>query len=65
MGMGDSTLGGQSYFLNINKGFCNDQGPCTVLAGKVGVMFEDGTVADPARYGRDRRHERALVRRRH
>ena len=49
MGMGDSTLGGQSYFLNINKGFCNDQGPCTVLAGKVGVMFEDGTVADPAK----------------
>jgi hypothetical protein len=51
MGMGgmDSTLSGQTYFLNIDKGFCNDQGPCTVLAGKVGVMFEDGTKADPAK----------------
>jgi len=49
MGMGDSTLAGQSYMLSIGKGFCNDNGPCTVLGGKVGVMFEDGTAATPAK----------------
>lgn len=47
--MGDSTLSGQTFMLNINKGFCNDEGPCTVLAGKVGVMFEDGSEANPAK----------------
>jgi hypothetical protein len=49
MGMGDSTLSGQTYFLNINKGFCNGNGPCTVLAGQVGILFEDGTIADPSK----------------
>jgi len=49
MGMGDSTLAGQSFFLNIVKGFCNEKGPCTVLGGRVGVMFEDGTEANPAK----------------
>jgi hypothetical protein len=47
-GMGDNTLGGQTFALSINKGFCNDDGPCTVYAGKLGVMFEDGTPATPA-----------------
>jgi len=46
-GGGDSTLGGQTFFLSINKGFCNDAGPCTVYGGKVGVMYEDGTAATP------------------
>ncbi|KAF2400595.1 hypothetical protein EJ06DRAFT_397833 [Trichodelitschia bisporula] len=46
---GDSTLAGQSYFLNIKKGFCNENAPCTVYAGKVGVQFEDGTKADPSK----------------
>jgi hypothetical protein len=44
----DSTLSGQSFFLSIDKGFCNGNSSCTVLAGKVGVMFEDGSEADPA-----------------
>jgi hypothetical protein len=48
-GMGDNTLGGQTFSLSINKGFCNDNGPCTVYAGKLGVMFEDGTPATPAK----------------
>jgi hypothetical protein len=50
MGMGhDSTLSGQTYFLNINRGFCNENGPCTVFAGRVGVMFLNGTKADPSK----------------
>jgi hypothetical protein len=44
----DSTLSGDTFMLNINKGFCNGNSSCTVLGGKVGVMFEDGTEADPA-----------------
>jgi len=44
----DSTLSGQSFMLNINKGFCNSNNSCTVLGGKIGAMFEDGTEADPA-----------------
>jgi len=45
-GMGhDNTLSGKSYFLNI-KNFCNEKGPCTVYAGKVGVEFADGTPAE-------------------
>lgn len=48
MGMGgDSTLSGQTYILSINKGFCNEAGPCTVYGGRVGVMYEDGTPATP------------------
>lgn len=43
----DNTLGGQTFSLNINKGFCNDDADCTVYAGKLGVMFEDGTPATP------------------
>ncbi|KAF2675195.1 hypothetical protein BT63DRAFT_31242 [Microthyrium microscopicum] len=46
---GDSTLAGQTYMLNIAKGFCNSAGPCTVLGGQVGVMFTDGVKADPAK----------------
>jgi len=41
-GHGDSTLGGKSYMLNIQK-FCN---PCTVYAGKITIDFADGTPAD-------------------
>jgi hypothetical protein len=51
MGMGgDSTLSGQSFWLKIQKGLCNDisKGPCTVLAGRVGVVWADGREATPA-----------------
>ena len=50
MGMGDSTLAGQSFFLSIRNGLCNDiaKGPCTVLAGKVGIVWADGRAATPA-----------------
>jgi hypothetical protein len=53
MGMGgDSTLGGQTFFMNINKGICNatahENGPCTVYGGNVKIMFADGTLATPA-----------------
>jgi len=44
----DSTLTGNMFFQTISKGFCNDKGPCTVLAGKVGVMYADGSPADPS-----------------
>jgi hypothetical protein len=50
MGMGDSTLGGQTFMLSINKGICNEQtnGPCTVFGGNVRILYEDGTDATPA-----------------
>ena len=44
----DSTLSGDRFTLNIDHGFCNANSSCTVLGGKVGVMFEDGTPADPS-----------------
>lgn len=47
-GMGDSTLRGNMFFSSIRNGFCNEKGPCTVLAGKVGVSFVDGSKADPS-----------------
>ena len=45
----DSTLMGQSFFLPIKEGMCNkgDKG-CTVLAGKVSLMYTDGKQADPS-----------------
>jgi hypothetical protein len=52
MGMGDSTLGGQTFFLNINRGICNvttKNGPCTVYGGNVKIFHEDGvTEATPS-----------------
>jgi hypothetical protein len=42
----DSSLSGQMFMLSMNKGFCNDNGPCTVLAGKAGVQYADGSKAD-------------------
>jgi hypothetical protein len=42
----DSSLTGQMFMLSMNKGFCNDNGPCTILAGKAGVQFADGSKAD-------------------
>ncbi|KAF2436859.1 hypothetical protein EJ08DRAFT_655026 [Tothia fuscella] len=50
MGMGDSTLGGTSFMLNMEKGICSDKtnGPCTVFGGNVSVYFEDGRKATPA-----------------
>jgi len=42
----DSSLTGQMFMLSINKGFCNDNGPCTILAGKAGVQYADGSKAD-------------------
>jgi hypothetical protein len=49
-GLGDSTLMGQSFFGSITKGLCNNMGTkqdCTMLAGRVGVMWADGRPADP------------------
>jgi hypothetical protein len=46
MGGMDSSLTGQMFMLSINKGFCNDNGPCTILAGKAGVQYADGSKAD-------------------
>ena len=37
---------GQMFMLSINKGFCDDNGPCTILAGKAGVQYADGSKAD-------------------
>lgn len=50
MGMGDSTSMGQSFFLSVRNGMCNElaKGPCTILAGRVGVMWIDGKKADPS-----------------
>jgi hypothetical protein len=39
---------GQSIFMSMPKTLCNRDGPCTVLAGKVGVMYADGKEALPA-----------------
>ena len=41
---------GQSFFLSIRDGLCNSivKGPCSILAGKVGVMWTDGRQADPS-----------------
>jgi hypothetical protein len=47
-GMGDSTVLGQTNFFKLPEGFCNKDGPCTVLGGRVGLMFENGTVPGPA-----------------
>jgi hypothetical protein len=45
----DSTLMGQSFMMNIKEGLCNQKGQaCTVLAGKVGLMYTDGKPADPS-----------------
>jgi hypothetical protein len=63
-GKGDSTLGGQAYFGSITKGICNNLGKdaksqdCTMLAGRVGVMWADGRQADPSN-GEPNRSEEA------
>jgi hypothetical protein len=36
------------FMLNMRNGFCNDHGPCTIIAGRAGVMFTDGSKADPS-----------------
>jgi hypothetical protein len=38
---------GQMFFTTLKDGFCNKDGPCTILAGKVGVQYADGTEANP------------------
>jgi hypothetical protein len=50
MGMGDSTLGGTTFFVGLNQGICSTttNGPCTVYGGNVSVQFKDGTKATPA-----------------
>jgi hypothetical protein len=45
---GDSTLLGDTFFGAINNGFCNDNGPCSVLSSRVQLEFEDGKPATPA-----------------
>jgi hypothetical protein len=44
----DSTMMGQSFFYRMPRTLCNSQGDCTVLAAKVGVMFADGSEANPS-----------------
>jgi hypothetical protein len=43
---------GQSFVGTITKGFCNNMDnkiqDCTMLAGRVGVMWADGRQADPS-----------------
>lgn len=50
MGMGDSTLSGQSFFVNMAQGICSSttNGPCTVFGGNVSVEFANGTKATPS-----------------
>jgi len=47
-GFGDSTMQGQSIRYSMPKTLCNSNGPCTVLAGQVGIVFADGKQATPA-----------------
>jgi hypothetical protein len=54
-GIGDSTSWGSPFFGSVVKGLCNNNGKdkqqnCTMLAGRVGVMWADGTgrIADPS-----------------
>jgi hypothetical protein len=55
-GLKDSTSWGSAFFGSIVKGLCNnlqkDSKPqdCTMLAGRVGVMWADGSgkIADPS-----------------
>jgi hypothetical protein len=54
-GLGDSTSKGSSFFGSVVKGLCNNNGKdnvqdCTLLAGRVGVMWADGSgrIADPS-----------------
>jgi len=44
----DTTMQGQAIFMTMPKTLCNSNGPCTILAGKVGVMYTDGKEATPA-----------------
>jgi len=44
----DTTMMGQSIFYTMPKTLCNRDGPCTILAAKVGVAFADGSDANPA-----------------
>ena len=54
-GFGDSTSWGSPFFGSVVKGLCNNNGKdkpqdCTMLAGRVGVMWADGSgrIADPS-----------------
>jgi hypothetical protein len=56
-GAGDSTSWGSPFFGHISKGLCNNNGKdpaqdCTLLAGRVGVMWAEGPnankIADPS-----------------
>ena len=46
--LGDSTSWGQAFFYSMPKTLCNKEGPCTILAAKVGVAFTDGKEANPS-----------------
>jgi len=39
---------GQSFYYTLARSLCNSEGPCTVLAGQVGVVYADGKLATPA-----------------
>jgi hypothetical protein len=43
-----STNLGQSFFYLLPKKLCNSEGPCTVIAARVGVVYADGTPASPS-----------------
>lgn len=54
-GFGDSTSWGSAFFGSVAQGLCNNNGKdppqdCTMLAGRVGVMWADGSnrIADPS-----------------
>jgi len=47
MNVGSTNLG-QSFFYTMPKTLCNSQGPCTILAAQVGVVFTDGKPANPS-----------------
>jgi len=43
-----STNLGQSFFYTMPRTLCNRNGPCTVLAAQVGVVYTDGKPANPS-----------------
>jgi hypothetical protein len=47
-GLGDSTSWGQAFFYTMARSLCNKNGPCTILAAKVGVEYTDGKEAHPS-----------------
>jgi len=47
MNVGNTNMG-QNFRYNGPKMFCNQNGPCTVIAAQVGVVYADGKPANPS-----------------